>query len=186
MPDVTASTVYAMYDLFAGAARDWAFITTGVPGTGRMNPYIVALDLAGIQSGNGIAIKPEYTLDNCPEPAIVCIPDFSLTPGASCKETYAAEASWLRRCHAGGATLASVCTSTMLLAATGLLDGREATIHWAYAKTLTRHYPSVRVQHNRALVISGVGQRLVMAGGGTSHHDLVLYLIGRFVGLRSI
>lgn len=184
VPDVTASAVYAMYDLFAGAARDWAFITTGVPGPGRMNPYVVALDPGGVQSGNGIGIKPDYTLDDCPEPAIVCIPDFSLAPGTSCAETYGAEAAWLHRCHTRGATLASVCTSTMLLAATGLLDGREATIHWAYAKTLSRHYPTVRVQQNRALVVSGVGQRLVMAGGGTSHHDLVLYLIGRFVGLR--
>jgi transcriptional regulator GlxA family with amidase domain len=184
VPEVTASAVYAMYDLFAGAARDWAFITTGVPGPGRMHPYIVALDPAGVQSANGIGIKPDYALDDCPEPAIVCIPDFSLAPGASCAETYAAEAAWLHRCHARGATLASVCTSTMLLAATGLLDDREATIHWAYAKTLAQHYPTVRVQQNRALVISGVGQRLVMAGGGTSHHDLVLYLIGRFVGLR--
>ena len=33
-------------------------------------------------SANGIAIKPDYTLDDCPEPDIVCIPDFSLLPGA--------------------------------------------------------------------------------------------------------
>jgi transcriptional regulator GlxA family with amidase domain len=149
-----------------------------------MHPYIVTLDPAGVRSANGIGIKPDYSLEDCPEPAIVCIPDFSLVPGASCEETYAAEAAWLHRCHAGGATLASVCTSTMLLAATGLLDGREATIHWAYAKTLALHYPTVRVQPNRALVVGGASQRIVMAGGGTSHHDLALYLIGRFVGLR--
>jgi transcriptional regulator GlxA family with amidase domain len=80
--------------------------------------------------------------------------------------------------------LASVCTSTSLLAATGLLDGLDATIHWAYARTLTQHHPTVRVHPNRALVITGMGQRIVMAGGGTSHLDLVLYLIGRFVGLK--
>jgi len=184
VPEVTASVVYAMYDLFSGAGRDWAFITTGVPGPGRMRPYIVTRDATGVQSANGIGIKSDYTLDDCPKPAIVCIPDFTHKPGSSCHETYAAEAAWLHQCHAGGAILASVCTSTMLLAATGLLDGREATIHWAYAKTLARHYPTIRVQQNRALVVTGVGQRLVMAGGGTSHLDLVLYLIGRFVGLR--
>jgi hypothetical protein len=66
VPEVTASAVYAMYDLFAGAARDWAFITTGVAGPGRMRPYVVTLEPAGVQSANGIAIRPDYTLDDCP------------------------------------------------------------------------------------------------------------------------
>jgi transcriptional regulator GlxA family with amidase domain len=184
VPEVTASTTYAMYDLFAGAGRDWAFITTGVPGASRMRPYIVAAESATVCSANGIGIKPDYTLDECPEPVVVCIPDFSLVPGTTCAGNFDVEAAWLRRCHAAGATLASVCTSTSLLAATGLLDGLDATIHWAYAATLTRHYPTVRVHPNRALVTTGVGQRIVMAGGGTSHLDLALYLIGRFVGLK--
>jgi transcriptional regulator GlxA family with amidase domain len=184
VPEVTAFATYAMYDLFAGAGRDWAFITTGVAAPSRMRPYIVAAQPEPVISANGISIKPDYVLDACPEPSIVCIPDFSLLPGASCAGSFDVEVDWLRRCHAAGATLASVCTSTSLLAATGLLDGLDATIHWAYATTLKRHHPTVRVHPNRALVVTGVGQRIVMAGGGTSHLDLVLYLIGRFVGLK--
>ena len=42
VPEVTAFATYAMYDLFAGAGRDWAFITTGVAAPSRMRPYIVA------------------------------------------------------------------------------------------------------------------------------------------------
>ncbi len=184
VPDVTAFTTYAMYDLFAGVGRDWAFITTGVEGAPRMRPYIAAAQPGPVRSANGIGIQPDCTLEECPEPAIVCIPDFALLPGSSCVGRFDAEIAWLRRCHAAGATLASACTSTSLLAATGLLDGLDATIHWAYATTLKLHHPSVRVHVNRSLVITGVGQRLVMAGGGTSHLDLVLYLIGRFVGLK--
>jgi transcriptional regulator GlxA family with amidase domain len=184
VPEVTAFATYAMYDLFAGAGRDWAFITTGVAAPSRMRPYIVAAQPGAVISANGISIKPDYALDDCPEPAIVCIPDFSLLPGASCAGSFDVEIAWLRQCHAAGATLASVCTSTSLLAATGLLDGLDATIHWAYVATLKTHHPAVRVHPNRALVVTGVGQRIVMAGGGTSHLDLVLYLIGRFVGLK--
>lgn len=185
VPEVTASAVYAMYDLFAAAGRDWAFITTGVPGEQRMQPYVVARDNAPVLSANGISITPDYTIDGCPEPAIVCIPDFSHMPGENCAGRFEPEVAWLRRCHTGGATLTSVCTSAMLMAETGLLDGLDATIHWAYAESLTRHYPTIRVHPNRALVVTGVGQRIVMAGGGTSHLDLVLYLIGRFVGLQA-
>ena len=69
----------------------------------------------------------------------------------------------------------------MLLAEAGLLDGHDATTHWAYCDVLRQRYPKVDVHPQRALVVSGEGQRLVMAGGGTSWLDLALYLIARFV-----
>jgi len=116
---------------------------------------------------------------------LICVPDFTHVPGEGCAGRYPPEVAWLRRCHAGGATLASVCTSAMLMAETGLLDGLDATIHWAYAESLTRNYPTVRVHPNRSLVVTGVGQSIVMAGGGTSNLDLVLYLIGRFVSVQA-
>jgi transcriptional regulator GlxA family with amidase domain len=43
----------------------------------------------------------------------------------------------------------------------------------------------VKVQAERALVVSGEGHRLVMAGGGTSWQDVALYLIARFVGIEA-
>ena len=186
VPEVTASATYAMYDLFLGAGRDWAFITTGVAGAvAHAAIYCRGSDRTRVCSANGIGIKPDYALDDCPEPALVCIPDFSLLPGASCTGVFDVEVAWLRRCHAAGATLASVCTSTSLLAATGLLDGLDATIHWAYATTLSAALSySARSSEPRPGRSLAIGQRIVMAGGGTSHLDLALYLIGRFVGLR--
>jgi transcriptional regulator GlxA family with amidase domain len=59
----------------------------------------------------------------------------------------------------------------------------DATIHWNYAPSLAKHFPRLRVDPDKALVVTGAGQRIVMAGGGTSHLDLLLYLIARFVGL---
>ncbi len=185
VPEVTASAVYAMYDLFAAAGRDWAFITSGVPGEPRMHPYVVTHDGAAVCSSNGVWIKADYAIGDCPAPALICVPDFTHVPGEGCAGRFGPEVAWLRECHAGGATLASVCTSAMLMAETGLLDGLDATIHWAYAESLTRNYPTIRLHPNRSLVVTGVGQSIVMAGGGTSHLDLVLYLIGRFVSLQA-
>lgn len=42
---------------------------------------------------------------------------------------------WLRHQHASGATLGGVCVGSLLLAESGLLDGRSATTHWTSAKT---------------------------------------------------
>jgi transcriptional regulator GlxA family with amidase domain len=96
---------------------------------------------------------------------------------------YANEVRWLREQHAAGVTLASVCSGALLLAETGLLDGFEATTHWAYCDALARAHPNVKVREQRALVAAGEGQRIVMAGGGTSWLDLALFLIARPAGV---
>jgi transcriptional regulator GlxA family with amidase domain len=75
------------------------------------------------------------------------------------------EIAWLRERYAAGATLASACSGSVILAEAGLLDGQDATSHWTYCEVMRRRYPNVRVQPERALVLSGIGQRLVMARG---------------------
>lgn len=185
VPEVTASAVYTMYDLFAAVGREYSLITAGVPGEQRMHPYVVARDGTPIRSSNGIWIKSDYVFDDCPEPDIVCVVDFSLTPGERCSGRFEPEVAWLRKCHAAGALLASACTSAMLLAETGVLDGFEATTHWGYLEGMSRLYPAIRLHPGRSLVVSGVAQRVVTAGGGTNHLDLTLYLIGRFVDQKA-
>ncbi len=184
VPEVTASAVYGMLDLFASAGRDWSFMIEGVAGEARMQPYIVARQLVGIRASNNVLITPDHSIDDCQIPEIVCVPDFFIVPGESCAGRFPDEVAWLRKCHTAGATLASVCSGVVLLAEAGLLDGCEATIHWAYGKSLTANYPKVRVHTDRALIVSGVAQRIVTCGGGTSWLDLALFLIGRFVGLK--
>ena len=182
-PEVTASVVYAMHDLFSAAGRDWAFITTGVPGPQRMTPYIVSADGGDVLTGNGARISAAHGFADCPAPDVVCVPDFTLPPDDPCTGRFDTEVAWLQDCHRSGATLACTCTGAMMLAQTGLLDGMAATIHWNYAPSLAKHYPSLKIDPDKALVVTGAGERIVMAGGGTSHLDLILYLIARFVGL---
>lgn len=51
--------------------------------------------------------------------------------------------------------VASVCTGSFLLAAAGLLDGRQATTHWRFAGTLRARYPKVRVAPDNIFVRDG-------------------------------
>jgi transcriptional regulator GlxA family with amidase domain len=89
---------------------------------------------------------------------------------------------WLRWMHARGATLCSTCTGVLLLAETGLLDGGEATIHWAFAPAFRRCHPDVRLRLDEVLVLGGARSEFVMTGGVASWHDLALHLIKRHVG----
>lgn len=178
LPDASASVVFGMYDLFLCAGRDWGMVESGQPGPGLIDAFIVSRE-ATAEGVNGVRIPAHRTLAECEYADIVCVSDLNVAPQAFDGAQYRTEVDWLRRCHARGAVLAASCSGTLLLAEAGLLDGHEATTHWAYCDLLSRHYRAVKVHAQRALVISGEAQRLVMAGGGTSWLDLALYLIAR-------
>ncbi len=93
---------------------------------------------------------------------------------------YPRAVEWLRQQHERGAVLASACTGVLLLAETGLLTGRRATIHWAFADLFGRTFPDVRLRPEEALIADG--DDLVMTGGVMSWHDLALHLVTRYVG----
>jgi transcriptional regulator GlxA family with amidase domain len=184
-PETTASLVYGMYDLFMSAGRDWEIIVDGKPGPALLRPVIVATRDEPFEAANGVRIAPQAAITEFPTPHIVCVPELTIPPGEPLEGRFPQEIDWLQHCHATGATLATACSGAMLLAEAGLLNGNEATTHWAYCDILRRRYPAVKVQAERALVVSGEGHRLVMAGGGTSWQDVALYLIARFVGIEA-
>lgn len=75
--------------------------------------------------------------------------------------------------------LVSVCTGAFLLAEIGLLNGRCATTHWAYAARLSADYPAVRVEADRIYLRDGP---ILTSGGITSGIDLTLALVEEDLG----
>jgi transcriptional regulator GlxA family with amidase domain len=84
---------------------------------------------------------------------------------------------WLRRQHARGACLSSVCAGSFMLAQTGLLDGRNATTHWNLAGQFRESYPRVRLKPQKMLIDE---HDMITAGGVTAYFDLALHLVRRF------
>jgi len=184
MPETTASVIYGMYDLFRSAGRDWQWLTTGVPGESLIAPRVVSVDGVPMRAGNGVTVVPDGDLESGPAPTVVCIPEVLLAPDEDLHQRFARPAAWVRACHDRGAIVATACSGALLLGEAGLLAGQDATTHWAYCEALERLYPGVRVHPRQALVAAGEGQRLVMAGGGTTWLDLTLYLIARLIGVE--
>ena len=85
----------------------------------------------------------------------------------------------LRMAYSRGARLLSICSGSVVLAATGLLDGKRATTHWRYADALQNRYP--RLQVDPAVLYIDEGQILTSAGSAAGL-DLCLYLIRRDFG----
>jgi transcriptional regulator GlxA family with amidase domain len=184
VPESTASTLYGMYDLLASAGRDWDLVTCGMPGESRIRPLIVSADGRRFRAATGLSVEPSSTLAQCPRIDIIAIPDLLVAPTEDIVGRYDVEIEWLNKRYAEGATIAAACSGALLLAEAGLLDGQDATTHWGYCEAMAARYPATRVYPNRALVISGEGQRLILGGGGTSWHDMALFLIARFVGVE--
>jgi transcriptional regulator GlxA family with amidase domain len=182
-PDVTAATLYGFHDLLAGAGRDWDLIHgKPVAAVSVFNPVIVSRDGRPTTGANGVTLVPTASFASCPEPAVVCITDVMVPPGTPLGARFDAEIAWIRERHAAGATIASACSGAVLLARTGLLDGIEATSHWAYCEALSREFPRTRWSPQRGLVTAGEDDRLLMSGSGAAWHLLVLALISRFAG----
>ena len=74
---------------------------------------------------------------------------------------------WLREVHPGTTWTTSVCTGSLYLAAAGILDGQDATTHWAYAQELERRgarYTEQRVvEHGKVITAAGVSAGIDMA-----------------------
>lgn len=185
LPEVTASVLFGLSDMFVGVGRDWPLVVEGRPGTSSLRVQIVSADGRPLTIANGVQVVPDASIADAAPPQVICIPEVFLLPDADIRGRFPVEATWLREAHARGAIIAAACSGALLMAEAGLLEGEDATTHWAYCDVLAQRHPGIRLHRRRALVTAGEGQRLVMAGGGTSWQDLALYLIARLVNLEA-
>jgi transcriptional regulator GlxA family with amidase domain len=80
----------------------------------------------------------------------------------------------LRAAHRRGARLVTLCSGAFVLGATGLLDGRRATTHWAYVDEFARRFPEVKLDPSVLYVDDG---DLMTAAGSAAAIDLCLHIV---------
>jgi transcriptional regulator GlxA family with amidase domain len=102
---------------------------------------------------------------------------FTEGPGARVEAERGDLPELLARAHGRGATVGSVCTGAMLLAAAGLVDGRRATTHHSAIEALRA--AGATIVDGARVVDDG---DLITAGGVTSGIDLGLWLVEREAG----
>lgn len=85
----------------------------------------------------------------------------------------------LRRAHADGAIMLSMCSGAFILAAAGLLDGRPCTTHWRHAAQLREMYPVAKVDEDVLFVDDG---DVVTSAGTAAGIDAALHLVRREIG----
>ena len=173
-----SSPITGLYELLT-AFPVVARFCDDVPAASPFEVEIVGPARTIITAPSGLPITVERSIEEIERTDIVIVSTMAVGEGA--QNRHPELVTWMRRMHERGALLCSACTGLVLLAETGLLDGRQATTHWTFAETFQRNFPSVQLRIDEALVTAGEGEEFVMAGGAASWQDLALYLIGRFV-----
>lgn len=90
--------------------------------------------------------------------------------------------AWLSAQHAQGCLVVGLVTGVFYLAESGILDGREATIHWASENIFRQRYPEVRVSPKIQMLES---DNIITTATTSATFDALLLIIQRFLGDRS-
>lgn len=140
--------------------------------------YTVAETIKPITSQRFLSVNPQYTLDNCPKPDIVVIPGGATRVLLDSPKFMA----WVKEVAKNAEVVLSVCTGAFVLAQAGLLDGKEATTHYASLERLAKQYPKVKVRADRRLVDNG---QVVTAAGVSAGIDGALHVVARLCGAET-
>jgi AraC family transcriptional activator FtrA len=114
-------------------------------------------DLAPVESADLVAVAP-YETDQ--EPPVEVL-------------------DALRRAHARGAWVMSVCTGAFALGAAGLLDNRRCTTHWRHSDQLAARYPAAKVDPN---VLYVADDNILTSAGTAASIDAGLHLVRQVHG----
>jgi transcriptional regulator GlxA family with amidase domain len=177
LPQGTPAALHGLYEVFHSVGRTWSELTGEDNTPTRIDPVIVASSLEPIETAVGIPVVPQAPLGDAD---VVIVPDVAVSGDFDPRGCWPAETAWIRERYRKGAIVCSVCTGSLLLAEAGLLDGREATTHWAAKDMFKAYYPRVDLVPQRILTTAGDAARIVTSGGASSWEDLALYLIARF------
>ena len=83
--------------------------------------------------------------------------------------------------HQRGAMLVSLCLGTYVLAAAGLLSGRKATTHWAYAEDFRHRFPDINLNPDVLYVDDG---EIISSAGTAAGIDCCLHIIRQRLGIQ--
>ena len=180
VPRTAGSALYGMLDVLSVAGTVWQELARAGPGRALFSVRIVSDTPTPFTCGNGVPVTPDDAAADDPAADIVVLPEIWLGPDEPIRGQHPTITDRLRRRHADGASVYSACSGAVMLAETGLLDGCEATSHWAFAELFARQYPGVRFRPEPNLVLADPGGRVVTAGGTTSWHDLALHIVARY------
>ena len=109
---------------------------------------------------------------------LIILPSFDSRDDFGTRHSRAA-LDWVSAQYKEGAEVASLCTGTFLLAATGLLKGQSCSTHWMAEAPFRALFPDLKLATHRIITDH---KGLYTGGGAMSSLNLMLYLVEKYTG----
>jgi transcriptional regulator GlxA family with amidase domain len=166
------SSIVGAYKIFSRANEHWKkthdkeLFKMVVAGSSKKVAYYDGLFVA----------KPNANIEDISKTDLIVIPSLnhdyhnSVTKNKQMIE-------WIAKQYRNGAEIACICTGAFLLAATGLLNGKNCSTHWSAAADLESRFPEVNVQMDK-LITDEKG--IYTNGGAYSFLNLIIYLVEKY------
>jgi Transcriptional regulator containing an amidase domain and an AraC-type DNA-binding HTH domain len=159
------------------------FIKANVIAAGSYHCYTVGKTREAVQmEAATMAIIPTHSIQTAP------LPDMIVIPGANpdCVMEYLQDndfqqtlMKWVKNHYDRGTIIFTVCTGSMLLSKTGILDHYAITTHTMLLDALEQHNPKSNVKRAVRFVDQ---KRLITTAGITAGIDAALYLVEQHYG----
>lgn len=137
---------------------------------------VMSLDSTTVQCSSGVRLMADVMLSDPHQPNTFLIAG---APDAMALQLSTSQIDHIRQRCLGSHRYGSVCTGSLLLAQTGLLQGKKVTTHWACAATLAALIPDAQVEADALYVADG---KLRTAAGVTAGLDMALRLVEEDLG----
>jgi transcriptional regulator GlxA family with amidase domain len=174
-PDVMAMDVCGPMEAFAMA--------NSLTNRGLYRLSLVAATTDPVRTSLGFCILPNYALADLQGPIDTLLVAGGYGHVAASRDEVLT--GWLLEAAPRARRHGSICTGAFLLAASGLLDGKRVTTHWALASSFARDFPSTMIEVDSIFVRDG---QTYTSAGISAGIDLALALIeedhGRTFALR--
>jgi transcriptional regulator GlxA family with amidase domain len=172
-PDVEELDFVGPYEVFAVASRPEI---SGEGAQYRLRVFTVAERAEPVRCRGGLRVIPDHSLDDCPRVGLLVVPGGM---GTRKEVDNVRLIDWIRMASQGAVLSSSVCTGAFLLAQAGMLEGREATTHWASLERMSEAFPSCHVRGDLRVVDAGP---VVTSAGISAGIDMALHLVARLQG----
>ncbi|MEE9417516.1 MAG: transcriptional regulator FtrA [Acidimicrobiales bacterium] len=180
MPSLDRSVVAVAYDGLCafefGVATELFGLARPELGVDWYDFAVVSADTGPLRTVGGVTLATSNDLSKVERAGTIVLPgwrDPGEVPQAELLEA-------IRVGHTNGARVMSICSGVFVLAATGLLDGQQATTHWRYAERLAELYPRIEVFPDVLYIDNGT---TLTSAGSAAGIDLGLHLIRRDYGV---
>ena len=167
--------VYANFQplaLSVGAVFEYANLSYG---RAAYDFKIVSEKAGSVLSSQGFAVSTGRLEDSTCNTLIVAGENTCCLPSAKLLDDVREVATRAQR-------VASVCTGAFVLAAAGLLEGKNATTHWYHARSFRKQYSNVTLDEDRIFIIDG---RIWTSAGMTAGVDLALAMVEKDLGVET-